>query len=83
MYPFWPSQKKTLYYFRLKAETLPDTCPERLHVVLVMPPGCTRKAHPNEEILDSWVENKVLHGNIYSSIRQRLFSSIQGGQSVL
>ena len=39
-----------------------------------------RKAHPYGENLDSWVENKVLHGSIYSSITQRLFSNIQWGQ---
>lgn len=41
-----------------------------------------RKAHPDGN-LDSWVENQVLHGNIYSSITQRLFSSIQGGQRLI
>ena len=39
-----------------------------------------RKAHPYGENVDAWVENKVLHGNIYSSITQRLFSNVQGGQ---
>ena len=75
-------RKKTLYYFRLKAETLPDTCSECLHVVLVIPPGC-KKGSPWWRNLDSWVENQVLHGNIYSSITQRLFSSIQGGQRLI
>ena len=75
-------EKKTLYYFRLKAETLPDTCSECLHVVLVIPPGC-KKGSPCWRNLDSWVENQVLYGNIYSSITQRLFSSIQGGQRLI
>ena len=39
-----------------------------------------RKAHPYGENLDAWVENKVLHGNIYSSMTQRLFSNVQEGQ---
>ena len=65
-------RKKTLYYFRLKAETLPDTRSERLHVVLVITPGCKKGSG-----------NRVLHGNIYSSRTQRLFSSIQGGQRLI
>ena len=69
---FFAFQKKTLYYFRLKAETLPDTRSERLHVVLVITPGCKKGSG-----------NRVLHSNIYSSRTQRLFSSIQGGQRLI
>ena len=69
-------EKKSLYYLWLNAETnvLRD-CMSSF--------SChqgARKAHLYGEILDSWVENKVLHGNIYSSITQRLFSNVQGGQ---
>ena len=83
MYPFWYSQKKKRYIvFGWKQRHFQTHALSVCMSSLSCHQGA-RKAHPYGENVDAWVENKGLHGNIYSSITQRLFSSIQGGQRLI